>query len=123
MVSNARDDLPEPLTPVTTVISLWGTSTLTLFRLCVRAPRTRRDSESERAADGLAEMSSLVAKGVSSDSGVGAHCLNLKLYGVKKFGANRVGRLVRRFRQPSHRIRELCSSAWSLILHDSVRQI
>lgn len=63
MVSKAREDFPEPLTPVTTVISLCGMSTLTLFRLCVRAPRTRRDSESERAAAGFAEMSSFVAKG------------------------------------------------------------
>src|SRR5712671_830238 len=39
MVSNASDDLPEPLTPVTTVIALWGTSRLIFFRLWTRAPR------------------------------------------------------------------------------------
>src|SRR5215472_14597301 len=41
MVSNASEDLPEPLTPVTTVMALCGTSTVTFFRLWTRAPRTR----------------------------------------------------------------------------------
>src|SRR6185369_6572631 len=40
MVSNARLDLPEPESPVTTVKRLRGNSTLTSFRLCCRAPRT-----------------------------------------------------------------------------------
>src|ERR1700683_4706263 len=40
MVSNARLDLPEPETPVTTVIALCGIWKLTFFRLCTRAPRT-----------------------------------------------------------------------------------
>src|SRR5439155_14043263 len=37
-VSNARLDLPEPLTPVTTVSAPRGMSTRTSRRLCVRAP-------------------------------------------------------------------------------------
>src|SRR5215472_8923637 len=44
MVSKASDDLPEPLTPVTTVTALCGISTVTFLRLWTRAPRTRRRS-------------------------------------------------------------------------------
>src|SRR6476660_9888389 len=40
MVSKARDDLPEPLSPVITVNVLRGISTEMFFRLCWRAPRT-----------------------------------------------------------------------------------
>src|SRR3954470_21391825 len=40
MVSNARDDFPDPLSPVITVSVLRGISTLMFFRLCWRAPRT-----------------------------------------------------------------------------------
>src|SRR6267142_6296007 len=40
MVSNARDDLPEPLSPVITVKVLRGISTEMFFKLCWRAPRT-----------------------------------------------------------------------------------
>src|SRR5690606_32342862 len=40
MVSNARDDLPEPLNPVKTTRRLRGISTSMFFRLCCRAPRT-----------------------------------------------------------------------------------
>ena len=40
MVSNASDDLPDPLRPVITVKALRGISTLMFFRLCWRAPRT-----------------------------------------------------------------------------------
>jgi len=43
------------LTPVTTVISLCGMSTLTLFRLCVRAPGPE-GFRIGRAADGFAEI-------------------------------------------------------------------
>src|SRR5208283_3327375 len=42
--SNAREDLPDPLTPVTTVIALCGISTETFFRLWTRARTTRRNS-------------------------------------------------------------------------------
>src|SRR3990167_10116022 len=38
MVSNARDDFPEPESPVNTTILLRGISTEIFFRLCVRAP-------------------------------------------------------------------------------------
>ena len=41
MVSNASEDLPEPDRPVSTTSSPRGMSTLTFFRLCSRAPRTR----------------------------------------------------------------------------------
>src|SRR5277367_1822606 len=40
MVSKAREDFPEPERPVTTVRVLRGMETLTLRRLCWRAPRT-----------------------------------------------------------------------------------
>src|SRR5260370_13556579 len=39
MVSNAREDLPEPERPVMTVRLFRGISTLMFFRLCCRAPR------------------------------------------------------------------------------------
>src|ERR1700758_2943572 len=40
MVSKAREDLPEPESPVMTVRVLRGISTLMFLRLCCRAPRT-----------------------------------------------------------------------------------
>src|SRR6266566_5427478 len=39
-MSNAKLDLPEPLSPVTTLRACRGISTLMFFRLCWRAPRT-----------------------------------------------------------------------------------
>src|SRR3989337_3400162 len=39
MVSKARDDLPDPDTPVITVMVFRGISRLMFFRLCSRAPR------------------------------------------------------------------------------------
>ncbi len=56
-VSKARLDFPDPETPVTTVIALWGIVTSIFFRLWTRAPRTRISSVSlpscsvRRAAD------------------------------------------------------------------------
>jgi len=41
MVSNASEDFPLPLTPLTTVMALCGISTDTFFRLWTRALRTR----------------------------------------------------------------------------------
>src|SRR5258708_38591398 len=40
MVSNAREDLPDPETPVTTVKALWAISKSIFLRLWTRAPRT-----------------------------------------------------------------------------------
>src|SRR6266404_2123879 len=40
MVSNASEDLPEPLTPVTTVMRLIGIENEMFLRLLTRAPRT-----------------------------------------------------------------------------------
>src|ERR1700761_9031076 len=40
MVSNARDDLPEPESPVKTMRESRGRSSETFLRLCSRAPRT-----------------------------------------------------------------------------------
>src|SRR5918994_6503965 len=40
MVSNARDDLPLPESPVTTTITSRGMETVMSLRLCSRAPRT-----------------------------------------------------------------------------------
>src|SRR5260221_3886658 len=62
MVSNASEDFPEPLTPVTTVMALCGISTLIFLRLWTRAPRTRMDSCSGGAFV-VAWVISLVAKG------------------------------------------------------------
>src|ERR1044071_3187746 len=44
MVSNARLDFPDPLTPVTTVSLLIGICTLMFLRLWTRAPRTLMSS-------------------------------------------------------------------------------
>src|ERR1051326_6002559 len=41
MVSNASEALPEPDTPVTTVIWLWGMESEMFLRLWTRAPRIR----------------------------------------------------------------------------------
>src|SRR5262245_48123337 len=46
MVSNTSDDLPEPLTPVNTVILCLGMSSETSLRLCSRAPRTSMNRRS-----------------------------------------------------------------------------
>src|SRR5205085_11002261 len=46
MVSNASDDFPEPLTPVTIISLPTGSVTSMFFRLCVRAPRTTRSAAS-----------------------------------------------------------------------------
>src|SRR4051812_17262889 len=45
MVSKARDDLPEPDSPVKTMSLSRGSSMPTFFRLCSRAPRTTRVSD------------------------------------------------------------------------------
>src|SRR6202030_801951 len=51
MVSNARLDLPEPETPVTTVMALWGISKLMFLRLWTRAPvTTMAESSGAQAA-------------------------------------------------------------------------
>src|SRR5687768_3024086 len=44
MVLNTSDDLPDPETPVNTVSRRLGISTLTSFRLFIRAPWTRMRS-------------------------------------------------------------------------------
>src|SRR6266849_263050 len=62
MVSKAREDFPEPLTPVTTVMALCGISTLMFLRLWTRAPRTRMDSCCGRISV-VAWVISFVAKG------------------------------------------------------------
>src|SRR5258708_105560 len=62
MGSNASEDFPDPLTPVTTVMALCGISTLIFFRLWTRAPRTRMDSCSGRISF-VVWVSSLVTKG------------------------------------------------------------
>src|SRR5208283_869624 len=83
MVSKAREDLPEPLTPVTTVRASWGISTVMFLRLWTRAPRTRRTSCCWR----VGAMVSFVAKG-SSVSRLFACCVNLKVYDSLDGGAN-----------------------------------
>src|SRR6476620_4093151 len=59
MVPNAKDDLPEPETPVNATIASRGTSTLMFRRLFSRAPRTRTNPSSAWAAAG-AEVFSAV---------------------------------------------------------------
>src|SRR6476620_8926050 len=49
MVSKARDDLPDPLTPVMTMSLPVGRERVTFLRLCVRAPRTTMAERSEDA--------------------------------------------------------------------------
>src|SRR4029450_14086270 len=49
MVSKASDDLPDPLTPVTMMSFPTGSVRSMFFRLCVRAPRTRRSVGSPTA--------------------------------------------------------------------------
>ena len=44
MVSNAKEDFPDPETPVITVILLWGIESETSLRLWTRAPRICMDS-------------------------------------------------------------------------------
>ena len=41
MVSNAKDDLPDPLRPVMTVSASLGISRVMFFRLCCLAPLIR----------------------------------------------------------------------------------
>src|SRR5688572_16252580 len=55
MVSNARDDFPEPLTPVMMISLPAGSVTSMFFRLWVRAPRT---------TSGLRAFCGLVASGI-----------------------------------------------------------
>ena len=52
MVSKASEDLPEPLTPVTTVRALCGMSTSMDLRLWVRAPRMTMESLAIRTTRG-----------------------------------------------------------------------
>src|SRR6187399_2161898 len=52
MVSNASDDLPEPLTPVMMISLPEGNVTSTFFRLCVRAPRTTSGARVDALAVG-----------------------------------------------------------------------
>ena len=68
MVSKARLDLPDPETPVTTVMALWGISKLMFLRLCTRAPETAMEEGSSMSAvaDGamISGLSDLLFKGV-----------------------------------------------------------
>src|SRR5438445_6238428 len=83
MVSKARLDFPEPDTPVTTVMALWGISKLIFFRLWTRAPETAM------------EVGSSVISGLSSFSGTRSCTagnfsgnLNKKLYVAGAGAAN-----------------------------------
>src|SRR5579871_4008221 len=53
MVSNAREDFPEPDSPVMTTSLSRGIETSTFFRLCSRAPRTRISRDGLLPAAGL----------------------------------------------------------------------
>src|SRR6185436_13113092 len=50
MVSKAREDFPDPLTPVTTVRAARGNSTSTFLRLFWRAPWSRTNPASSRVS-------------------------------------------------------------------------
>ena len=67
MVSKARLDFPDPETPVTTVMALWGISKLMFFRLCTRAPETTMDAGSSRIS-GLSMIAGLSLTGVHTRS-------------------------------------------------------
>src|SRR4051794_28381469 len=56
MVSNARDDFPEPLTPVMMTSLPAGSVTSMFFRLCVRAPRTTNGLRAGRSLSGVATV-------------------------------------------------------------------
>src|SRR5579872_6463004 len=69
MVSKARLDLPEPETPVTTVMALWGISKLIFLRLCTRAPETTMEVGSSMTAAGAAAVLAVIS-GLSGLSGL-----------------------------------------------------
>src|SRR5579871_2070814 len=72
MVSKARDDLPEPDSPVNTMSRSRGRSTDTFCRLCSRAPRTTRRSDipldpTERPAESVRTYVRLPGRGADDD--------------------------------------------------------
>src|ERR1700674_831492 len=62
MVSKARLDLPDPDTPVTTVIALCGISKLIFLRLCTRAPVTVMEADSSLCTKALLSSAALAAR-------------------------------------------------------------
>src|SRR5260370_27211352 len=67
MVSKARLDLPEPDSPVNTIMASRGRSSETSFRLCSRAPRTTSRSAtaplSTGSGNGYRDRLAMVARG------------------------------------------------------------
>src|SRR5437588_11035781 len=61
MVSKAREDLPDPESPVNTMSASRGSSRCTSFRLCSRAPRmTRRLAADSAFVGGVGDMGPIV---------------------------------------------------------------
>src|SRR4051795_5682628 len=65
IVSNARLDLPDPESPVNTIIASRGRSRLTSRRLCSRAPRTIRRSATCAPSSSVSTQHSPAATGAA----------------------------------------------------------
>src|SRR6478735_2117260 len=101
MVSNAREDFPEPDRPVNTIMASRGRSRSTLRRLCSRAPlttrrvmsgrfRTGRDGPASRTASGsTAEWTSTAG---SSATALGTTLMLIENFFEKLFRAPRAAR-------------------------------
>src|SRR5215467_10594360 len=85
MVSKARDDLPEPETPVTTVSALWGISKSMFLRLWTRAPRTTIDSLEESIKSVISSQQLVISKTKIKGK---TNNKNQKLTGNQKGNAN-----------------------------------
>src|SRR5580704_16675962 len=80
-VSNARLDLPEPETPVTTVIALCGIVKSRFFRLWTRAPRTRISSISP----GIVAVVAATAASGSRRSAFASAALSVGFFGMRVY--------------------------------------
>src|SRR6478609_1071107 len=89
MVSNAREDLPEPDRPVNTIMASRGRSRSTLRRLCSRAPLTTRRVMSGRFRTGRDGAASRTASGSTAEwtstAGSSATALGTNLMLIENF--------------------------------------
>src|ERR1700681_1007051 len=89
MVSNAREDLPDPLKPVITVRVLRGISISMFLRLCWRAPRTEI---LVKAIDPCSCCPSVIWTGPQKDWRVGFRTSTHVFYWPTAASVNAVGR-------------------------------
>src|SRR5690349_24298141 len=68
MVSNARDDFPDPLTPVTTVSAARGNATSMFLRLFWRAPWSRTNPASSSGRSGAGTARSYQTRGAAREN-------------------------------------------------------